>query len=73
MNTMKGFNLLTRRYGFVHYYELVPGMVQKCEVAYSTDCRKAFKLPANFFHFLQREFGKKAVTKCAFHAGKMVF
>ena len=52
----------------MHYYEVVPGTVRICKVAYSTDWRNA--LPANFFHFPQRKFGKKAVTKFAFHAGK---
>ena len=48
----------------MHYHALLIGTVWKCEVAYYTDWKKA--LP-------QRELGKKAVTKCAFHAGKMIF
>ena len=55
----------------MHCYALLTGTVWKCEVAYYTDWKKA--LPANFFHLPQQEFGKKAVTKRAFHAGKMIF
>ena len=39
----KSFNILTCRYGFVHYYKLAPGTVRNCEVAYSTDWRKLYQ------------------------------
>ena len=62
----------------MHYYILLPGTYCYLEqsgnakwlISY-TDWRKA--LPANFFHLPQQELGKKAVTKHAFHVGKMIF
>ena len=39
-------------------------------VAYYTDLKR---YTANFFYLPQRELSKKAVTKRAIHAGKMIF